>query len=974
MQPVSTRGWTLDELLQQGKRFYPVPRLSCTSQDLESQIKHHEESGKPFVIEGWNQHSRWPKKLFDVDFCGNYFQAKNEKITVRNVHTRMDKAVLFDEFVEKSRTMPPFAVPDETERWYGKDVECPQQWEEWLVKGRVLPEKFLPGGNDDLFAHRPKKNDRPDVETLMCYFGVADTYTPCHKDLCASSGQNLMCYTEKGGTSFWFMTKSRDCPKVAKYFQSLKQELDFETHVLSLSELSNAPFDVYITEQKLGDLVLVPPRSCHQVVNSGGITIKMSWSRMTLAGLTAALYHELPLYRRVCRPEIYQIKSTIHYTLVEYTENLKALISQPYDSIEKGAIIKQLKAVLRLYDTILLEECSRKGSSLGSGRELPDSDSVVKGAALPLAEDFHACDFCGADIFQNYFQCLGESDSSPGEYGFIVCPGCYVEGRTCDCTQMREKERQNFNVFFTARWRALQALAGAGQSVNTFKGSGSLEEQTRYFAKPSRRSLFHAAMLLNQIRLGERQPTRSCRVKGESHSVPSAWAQNCKKCHSSRCYPDLMEISRMHSVTALLLTEQDSSSMLYHEEHMRKFPEYHEGKKDLIRSQFEGTAYPDFRVLLVFNVFTYPTCQPIKHEHASLGCSPLSSVTGGDSDRDELTSDDENFNHPLHRRGDPGSSIKKRKFEKAEEPVDDGGHSTAAKESELEPSSIRGVKKPSIVKPPFAKSQSAKQEVDDAGSSSAIPIGPPKKKRRQEPQQNSQAVTSGEPSSSNEPNAFALSLGAAINQVAETATKTRPSGVNQDHRRKHELAKSRPGDSTALGPLEIASSTSQQFKQAPQTPILVNASELQDMIVQTTDRVVRQMIGSVPHALLAAHAAVSMMSGYAAAGQFVNHFAEASTPSHVTGNNAMNSQGSAPSNQPQLSTSNSRETVDDHRHQHNSKDRDGARASYRSKSEKRTESVHPSERHHLPPVVRKTASKEGSRRRQHEDDDDDDDD
>lgn len=132
----------------------------------------------------------------------------------------------------------------------------------------------------------------------MCYFGIGNTYTPCHKDQCASSGQNLMCFTEDGSSSFWFMTKGSDCPKVANYFRKLKQELDHETHVMSLSDLEGAPFDIYIVEQKVGDLVLVPPRSCHQVVNSGKMTIKMSWSRMTLSGLAAAFYYELPLYRR----------------------------------------------------------------------------------------------------------------------------------------------------------------------------------------------------------------------------------------------------------------------------------------------------------------------------------------------------------------------------------------------------------------------------------------------------------------------------------------------------------------------------------------------------------------------------------------------------------------------------------------------------------------------------------------------------
>lgn len=132
----------------------------------------------------------------------------------------------------------------------------------------------------------------------MCYLGIGDTFTPCHKDLCASSGQNLMCYTENGGSSFWFMTKSADAPEASKYFWKMGQELDHETHVITIKQLTAAPFDIYIAEQKLGDLVLVPPRSCHQVVNYGGMTLKTSWSRMTFKGLETAYYHELPIYRR----------------------------------------------------------------------------------------------------------------------------------------------------------------------------------------------------------------------------------------------------------------------------------------------------------------------------------------------------------------------------------------------------------------------------------------------------------------------------------------------------------------------------------------------------------------------------------------------------------------------------------------------------------------------------------------------------
>jgi hypothetical protein len=136
----------------------------------------------------------------------------------------------------------------------------------------------------------------------MCYLGIGGTFTPCHKDLCASSGHNLMVYTQDDSSAFWFMTKSTDAPAVAKYFRDeLREILDWESHTVTIEELSRAPFDVYVCEQKLGDFVLVPPRSCHQVVNHGALTIKLSWSRITLKGAEAALYHELPLYRRSVR-------------------------------------------------------------------------------------------------------------------------------------------------------------------------------------------------------------------------------------------------------------------------------------------------------------------------------------------------------------------------------------------------------------------------------------------------------------------------------------------------------------------------------------------------------------------------------------------------------------------------------------------------------------------------------------------------
>ena len=75
----------------------------------------------------------------------------------------------------------------------------------------------------------------------MCYLGIGDTFTPAHKDLCASSGHNLMVYTENDGSSFWFMAKDSDALGAADFFKKqLGQEWDEESHLFQVDTFAKA--------------------------------------------------------------------------------------------------------------------------------------------------------------------------------------------------------------------------------------------------------------------------------------------------------------------------------------------------------------------------------------------------------------------------------------------------------------------------------------------------------------------------------------------------------------------------------------------------------------------------------------------------------------------------------------------------------------------------------------------------------------
>ncbi|KAF8559799.1 hypothetical protein OG21DRAFT_1402382 [Imleria badia] len=447
---ITTLGWEINALVASSPNFHQVERVHFTSPNAKVGviIPKVERDGIPLIIAGWNRHPRWPKSLFHIDWLR---KNGDQNPTVRNVHNWADFKISMDEFIKKLRATPAYASPDEHERLYGKDGDCPAAWTEWLAQG-AIPDELLFHGSNDFLKYLP---DEAKVQTLMCYMGIGDTFTPFHKDLCASSGQNLMCFSEHSGSAFWFMTKSSAAPRVAAYFHQLGQEVDLETHVVTIEELAKAPFDVYIAEQQLGDLVLVPPRSCHQVVNKGGITIKTSWSRMSLNGLQTALWHELPIYHRVCRQEIYKVKSNIFHALQHFTR-LAQDSPEPSDSNSRPTSTENLKRLVCLFDDILAAEVSISRDSMPHVAQ-PDT---------PHTDNLH-CDFCGADIFQSFFECdsclpTSSSDGSTGILpfgdGLVLCPSCYVEGRTCQCGEMQPVQCRPFSDLLEIRDRAIRAI------------------------------------------------------------------------------------------------------------------------------------------------------------------------------------------------------------------------------------------------------------------------------------------------------------------------------------------------------------------------------------------------------------------------------------------------------------------------------------------------------------------------------------
>ena len=354
-----------------------------------------------------------------------------------------------------------YKEPDR-QRIYLKDIDCPKLWHDKL-KEHIPPSIFYLndstgdiGGSGSLSPHDKGIARCGDLmsclpldmraENMMCYIGHEGTYTPAHREMCASLGQNLMVETSglkddegnptKPGSSIWFMTETKDRHLVSEYWLStLGHDIEVEKHFAQLAAWKGAPFSTYIVEQKAGDFILIPPLAPHQVWNRGTRTMKVAWNRTTVETLEMALHEALPRARMVCRDEQYKNKAMIYFTLNKYanllnqadlqmcsTRNPQILDGLKY-SIKIRQLQKDFKRLFALYTENLLSEMLSAVSP-----------SEKRGQYLPF-ESFVTCSYCRCNIFNRFLTCTtciaplpnGEEDT------YDICMDCFAMGRSCSC-------------------------------------------------------------------------------------------------------------------------------------------------------------------------------------------------------------------------------------------------------------------------------------------------------------------------------------------------------------------------------------------------------------------------------------------------------------------------------------------------------------------------------------------------------------
>ena len=354
------------------------------------------------------------------------------------------------------------------QRLYLKDIDCPPLWHEKL-KEELPPVVFYLndsvgdiggiGATEERYANGVNKNKGRGIakagdlmssmpasmraENLMCYIGHEGTYTPAHKEMCASLGQNIMVETSgsvgedgkptKPGSSIWFMTETNDRHLVSEYWlSSLGHDIEVEGHFASIESLIRAPFKVWIAEQKVGDFILIPPLAPHQVWNRGTRTMKVAWNRTTIETLELALKEALPRARMVCRDEQYKNKAIILFTLNKYAAQLRSVEQQKQSAEDESTRhiltaspkIRQLEKDFRRLYALFVEIMVSETLSA----PLPKIEYVPYDSNI-------TCSYCRCNIFNRFLTCKhciiplenGDEDT------YDICMDCYAMGRSCKC-------------------------------------------------------------------------------------------------------------------------------------------------------------------------------------------------------------------------------------------------------------------------------------------------------------------------------------------------------------------------------------------------------------------------------------------------------------------------------------------------------------------------------------------------------------
>ena len=241
-------------------------------------------------------------------------------------------------------------------------------------------------------------------EVMMAYVGSEGSSSGFHRCFSSTVALNLLVASDDRhvvciGTDF-------DSQKRYDTFMSAK---GISPHVdwvnLAPDELSQADFPLYVYDQKVGDLVVFPPATAHQVWNPSTLSAKLVWNILHPLSLEVGFQYVQPPFNRLCHADVARTNLSLACAMMSLIQDNPRIPLPP-----------DLPLLTRLFRQMVHDEFI-EGPSATPIQLLQIPTGVIA-----------TCNFCSTAIWNRHVRCT-ECD------GFDLCLACYLNGRSCEHSQ-----------------------------------------------------------------------------------------------------------------------------------------------------------------------------------------------------------------------------------------------------------------------------------------------------------------------------------------------------------------------------------------------------------------------------------------------------------------------------------------------------------------------------------------------------------
>lgn len=382
--------YELSSIFNRSHPYFSAPHyLDLTTTPLEFLKKLYfetpQEDIKPIILYNCHKHPNFRPNLFSIEWLfSNQSDLSTEPIP-------KDKEL-------KPMTLKNFlSAPKHSQPFQAEFISWPKEWQEAIFS--FLPKYYLSSSCINLVNALPQML-RPETHRIQIH--SKDSFK--NSSLSYPIFYSLMVGSTPNSRTLWFVTAPQDANRARKFWFNHggdNTSLDQENMFMDLGTLSLADFPIYVFEQQLGDLVIIPSNSAYQFVNVGeGYNVKATWYSIPTRALYTGITNTIPTFRKLLKPDPNQLAAIAHCSIVEMINDFFAMNSKSIPRRFEGDnyFNEEFTSLFHLYLDLVFHDIIDRHLDTPK-LHFPKFKVADRGTLLSK------CSFCQSGIWNRHIKC-----------------------------------------------------------------------------------------------------------------------------------------------------------------------------------------------------------------------------------------------------------------------------------------------------------------------------------------------------------------------------------------------------------------------------------------------------------------------------------------------------------------------------------------------------------------------------------------